>query len=125
MNLKPQPGRESTESLRLERHHFDECRSLLVFTTADRRTSGFPLSWLYRFEHRIEEREERFILHLTEHTVTVIGRGLDVLEFQLKQGEGFHVKELAERYTSIQRNEKAHIASITVEPVSKPNHQTN
>lgn len=96
-----------------------------MFTQADGTTVGFPLSWLYQFDYRRNERGETFVLHLTEHVVTVTGRTLSVLEDQLKKGEGFHVSEPAERYASIQLNEQAHIASITIEPLVKPVHENN
>ncbi len=125
MALKSKPGREPMPPSRLERHHFQECRGLLMFTQADGTTVGFPLSWLYQFDYRKDERGETFVLHLTEHVVTVTGRTLGVLEDQLKKGEGFHVSEPAERYASIQRNEQAQIASITIEPLVKPMHENN
>ena len=122
--MDPKPGHDLA-SPRLERHHFQECRSLLAFTRADGRTTGFPLSWLYRFDYRKDEGDEQFTLLLTEHRVTITGLGLGALEDQLKKGEGFHVMELPERYTGIQRNEKAHVTSIAIEAVTKPNPESN
>ncbi len=115
MGLQSQPNRGPASAVRVERLDFEECRALLVFTLANGRTTGFPISWLYRFEHRAENREERFVMNFTEHTVIVSGQGLDALEARLKEGGGFHLKAMAERYASIQRNERAHIAGITIE----------
>ena len=119
MDLKPRrPGEANAQPARLERPQFEECRGHLVFTLADGATAGFPLSWLYRFDYRKDQAGERFSLHLTEHRVTVQGKGLAILEERLKDGAGFHLSELPDRYLSIKRSDKAHIDHITIEPVT-------
>lgn len=98
---------------------------MLIFTQADASTIGFSLSWLYRFEYRKVGRDEKLTLQLTEHLVTVTGRMMGIAVWQLQQGEGFHLSEVADRYQGLQRKEDAHIASITIEPLLKPNHENN
>ncbi|MDI1336455.1 MAG: hypothetical protein PSU94_09780 [Lacunisphaera sp.] len=98
---------------------------MLIFTQADASTMGFSLSWLYRFEYRKDGRGEKLTLQLTEHLVTVTGRMMGNAVWQLQQGEGFHLSEGPERYEGLHRNEDAHIASITIEPMTKPNHENN
>lgn len=126
MDLKPRrPGETSTQPARMERPQFEECRGHLVFTLADGATTGFPLSWLYRFDYRKDEAGERFLLHLTDHRVTVQGKGLVTLEDRLKNGEGFHISELPDRYLSIRRSDKAHIDHITIEPTAGVTNETS
>lgn len=125
MDLSPQSGPGSNPPQQLEWHQYQACRNMLIFTQTDNRTTGFPIAWLYRFDYLKTDRGEQLTLHLTEHLVTVAGRTLDMLGHQLKQGEGFHVSELLERYQGLQRHERAHIASITIEPVIKPTNENN
>ncbi len=124
MDLSPQSGPGSKPSLQLAWPQYQACRNMLIFTLADNHTIGFPIAWLYRFDYRKDDFKQQLTLHLTEHLVTVVGRTMDVLGHQLTQGEGFHVSEMSERYLGIQRNERAHIASITIEPVVKPTPET-
>ena len=125
MDLTPKSGHESKLRAQLDRDQYQASRNMLIFTLADASTTGFPLSWLYRFDYRKDGREEKLTLHLTEHRVTVVGRMLNMAVGQLQQGEGFHLSEVAERYQGLQWNENAHIASITIEPVIKPTHENN
>jgi len=125
MDFAPKPGHESKPKTELDRGQYQASRNMLIFTQADASTSGFPLSWLYRFDYQKNGREEKLTLHLTEHQVTVVGRMLGMPAGQLQLGEGFHLSEVAERYQGLQRNEDAHITSITIEPVTKPNHESN
>lgn len=126
MDLKPRrPGETSTQPARLERPQFEECRGHLVFTLADGATVGFPLSWLYRFDYRKNQAGEQFSLHLTEHRVTIQGKGLVILEDRLKDGAGFHLSELPDRYLSIRRSDKAQIDHITIEPTAGATDATN
>ena len=126
MDLQPRrPGETSTQPARMERPQFEECRGHLVFTLADGTTTGFPLSWLYCFDYRKDEAGERFLLHLTDHRVTVQGKGLMTLEDHLKNGEGFHLSELPDRYLSIRRSDKANIDHIAIEPMAGVTDDTN
>lgn len=125
MELPPKPGHGSKPMTQLDRDQYQASRSMLIFTQADASTIGFPLSWLYRFDYRKDSRGEVLTLHLTEHLVTVVGRMLGMAVGQIQQGEGFHLSEMPERYQGLQRKEGAHIASITIEPVTKPNHENN
>lgn len=125
MELPPKSGHGSKPKTQLDRDQYQASRSMLIFTRADGSTIGFPLSWLYRFDYRKDGREEKLTLHLTEHLVTVVGRMLGMAVGQLQQGEGFHLSEVPERYKGLQRNEDAHIATITIAPVTKPNHENN
>ena len=125
MDLTPKSDHGSKLKTQLDRDQYQASRSMLIFTWADVSTIGFPLSWLYRFDYRKDGREEKLTLHLTEHLVTVVGRMLGIAVGQLKQGEGFHLSEVPERYQGLQRKEDAHVASIAIEPVTKPTHENN
>lgn len=125
MELPSKSGHGSKLKTQLDRDQYQASRSMLIFTQADASTIGFPLSWLYRFDYRKDSRGEVLTLHLTEHLVTVLGRMLGMAVGQLQQGEGFHLSEVPERYQGLQRNEDAHIASITIEPVTKTKHDNN
>lgn len=125
MELPSKSGHGSKPKTQLDRDQYQANRSMLIFTQADASTIGFPLSWLYRFDYRNDSRGEVLTLHLTEHLVTVVGQMLGMAVGQLQQGEGFHLSEVPERYKGLLRNEDAHIASITIEPVIKPTHGNN
>ena len=125
MGLFPKSDHESKPKTQLSRDQYQASRNMLIFTQADAGTIGFSLSWLYRFEYRKDGRSEKLTLQLTEHLVTVTGRMMSIALWQLQQGEGFHLSEMPERYQGLQRKEGAHIASITIEPVTKPNHDNN
>ena len=125
MDLFPKSGHESKPKTQLDHDQYQASRNMLIFTQADAGTIGFPLSWLYRFEYRKDGRSEKLTLQLTEHLVTVTGRMMSIAVWQLQQGEGFHLSEMPERYQGLQRNEDAHIASITIEPVIKSPHENN
>lgn len=125
MDLAPKSDHESKPKTQLNRDQYQASRNMLIFTQADASTIGFSLSWLYRFEYRKVGRDEKLTLQLTEHLVTVTGRMMGIAVWQLQQGEGFHLSEVADRYQGLQRKEDAHIASITIEPLLKPNHENN
>ena len=125
MDLAPKSSHESKPKTQLDHDQYQARRNMLIFTQADASTIGFPLSWLYRFDYRKDGCEETLTLHLTEHLVTVVGRMLGMAVGQLQQGEGFHLSEVPERYKGLQRHEDAHVASITIEPVIKTNHENN
>ena len=125
MDLSPKSGHESKPKTQLGHDQYQASRNMLIFTQADASTIGFPLSWLYRFEYRKDGRGDKLTLQLTEHLVTVTGRMMSIVLWQLQQGEGFHLSEVPERYQGLQRNADAHIASITIEPVTKPPHENN
>jgi hypothetical protein len=125
MELPSKSGHGAKPKTHLDRDQYQANRSMLIFTKADASTIGFPLSWLYRFDYRKDGHGEVLTLHLTEHLVTVVGRMLGMAVGQLQQGEGFHLSEVPERYQGLQRNQDVHVASITIEPMTKPNHDNN
>ena len=102
----------------LDSPYFTAARHLLLFTQADGTTTGFPPAWLYQVKSRQDAQTETLTFTLTEHRVTVTGRGLDRLLGQLKDGEGFHASAQPERYSILRQGNQAHISSITIEPLS-------
>ena len=117
MALKPRhPDQSLTPPPTLAGPFFEHCRTLLVFTLADRRTVGFPLSWLYQYDYRRGEEADTFTLVLTEHRITVAGLHLGAMEDRLQEGEGFRAKELPARYQGTLRPGEPHISRITIEP---------
>ncbi len=113
-------------AVELDSETFSSGRTLLEFTLADGTTCGFPLSWLYRYEHVPEEDGERLVLQFAEHRVTIRGQPLDQLQRCLHNGEGFHVYETPQRYLTIKREAKSFIESILIELLNRtPTEQTN
>lgn len=106
-------------AVELDSETFSSGRALLEFTRADGATCGFPVSWLYRYDHVPAEDGERLILHFAEHRVTIRGQPLEQLCRSLHNGEGFHVSETPHRYLTIKREAKSFIESILVEALNR------
>ena len=101
-------------AVELDSETFSNGRTLLEFTRADGATCGFPISWLYRYDH------------VPAEDVTIRGQPLEQLHRSLHNGEGFHVCETPPRYLAIKREAKSFIESILIEPLNRPQtEQTN
>jgi len=117
--IKSKMGSLFPSAVELDSETFSSGRALLEFTRADGATCGFPVSWLYRYDHVPAEDGERLILQFAEHRVTIRGQPLEQLCRSLHNGEGFHVSETPHRYLTIKREAKSFIESILIEPLNR------
>lgn len=96
-----------------------ESHRSLVLTPWDAGTEGFPLTWLYRWQWKIQATHELLTITLTEHEVTVSGLNLGLAVEYLTSGKGFHFRVKDDRYQSLLGRNEIRITSITIQPHSR------
>ena len=88
----------------------------LLLTQTNGASDGFPLTWLYHWQWSSRAEDERLVLTLTEHRVTIHGRNLGLITEKLSQGTGLHLKVKGERYQGLLQSGQTLITEITIEP---------
>ncbi|MBI5771179.1 MAG: hypothetical protein HZA93_25620 [Verrucomicrobia bacterium] len=96
-----------------------ESHRSLVLSPGDADTAGFPLTWLYRWQWKIQTTHELLTLTLTEHEVTITGLNLGLAVEHLTSGKGFHLRVKDDRYQSLLGSNEIRITSITIQPHPK------
>lgn len=97
----------------------DENHRCLVLSPGDGDTVGFPLTWLYRWQWKVQAPLELLTIALTEHEITISGLNLGLAVEHFTSGKGFHLRVKDDRYQSLLGPHEMRITAITIQPHTK------